>query len=189
MTAGPRERLVMSAIELVRRKGVAGTGLTELLEHSGAARRSIYQHFPHGKAELIEVSTRTAGEFMTARLAALVDGRPTADAMRAFVEQWKGVIAGSGYESGCPVVGAALGRSEAPGAADEAGTAIADWERVLTASLRRDGADDAIAESLATLAISSIEGAVMLSLAGQSTDPLDRVSGHLVELIERHTGT
>lgn len=184
--AGPRDRLVTSAIELVRRKGVAGTGLTELLEHSGAARRSIYQHFPDGKAELIETSTRAAGEFMTARLAALVDAQPTADALRAFVGQWKELIADSGHESGCPVVGAALGRSDAPGAADAAGAAFADWARVLAASLRRDGVADGAAESLATLAVSSIEGAIVLSLAGRSTKPLDQVCGHVVELIERH---
>ena len=51
MPPGPRERLIASAIDLVRARGVDGTGLAELLEHSGTARRSIYQHFPGGKAE------------------------------------------------------------------------------------------------------------------------------------------
>lgn len=188
MTAGPRERLVASAIELVRRRGVAGTGLTELLERSGAARRSIYQHFPRGKAELIEVSTRTAGELMTARLAALTSEHGTAAALRVFVGQWKRDIADSGYESGCPVFGAALGRSEAPGAADAAGTVFADWEQVLAASLRRESVGEEAAESLATLVVSAIEGSIVLSLAGRSTDPLDKVCGHLVELVESHAG-
>ena len=43
MTA--RERLIVSAIELLRRNGVAGTGLAALLEHSGTARRSVYVNF------------------------------------------------------------------------------------------------------------------------------------------------
>ena len=51
MTA--RERLIASAIELLRRNGVAGTGLAQLLEHSGTARRSVYVNFPGGKSELV----------------------------------------------------------------------------------------------------------------------------------------
>ncbi|WP_372442056.1 TetR/AcrR family transcriptional regulator [Nocardioides limicola] len=60
----PRERLLRSSIALVRAHGVEGTGLTELLERSGTARRSIYQHFPGGKDELIAASTRAAGSWM-----------------------------------------------------------------------------------------------------------------------------
>src|SRR5258706_426767 len=51
MTA--RERLIASAIEMLRRHGVAGTGLAELLENSGTARRSVYVNFPGGKSELM----------------------------------------------------------------------------------------------------------------------------------------
>jgi AcrR family transcriptional regulator len=64
MTSRPRERLVSTAIELVRKHGVEGTGLAELLERSNTARRSIYQHFPKGKLELIEASTYAAGDWI-----------------------------------------------------------------------------------------------------------------------------
>ena len=64
MTAGPRERLIDSTIALIRRRGVHATGLTDLLNHSGTARQSIYQHFPGGKAELVEHATKEAGRQM-----------------------------------------------------------------------------------------------------------------------------
>ncbi|MCP9625448.1 TetR/AcrR family transcriptional regulator, partial [Nocardia otitidiscaviarum] len=54
MSAGPRDRLIESAIELVREQGVHGAGLSALLDRSRASRNSLYQHFPEGKGELVE---------------------------------------------------------------------------------------------------------------------------------------
>jgi hypothetical protein len=48
------------------------------------------------------------------------------------------------------------------------------------------GADPDKAHSLATLAIAAIEGAVLIALASGSTDALDDVGRHLVEVIQLH---
>src|SRR6478609_753257 len=63
----PRERLLDATITSLRRHGVQGTGIAELLSSSGTARQSIYQHFPGGKAELVAAATRRAGDFMARR--------------------------------------------------------------------------------------------------------------------------
>jgi TetR/AcrR family transcriptional regulator, lmrAB and yxaGH operons repressor len=70
---GPRERLVASAIELVRERGVDATGVAELLDHSQTARGSIYKHFPGGKSELVTASTKEAGEQMRLGLRQLAE--------------------------------------------------------------------------------------------------------------------
>ncbi|MGL5445276.1 MAG: TetR family transcriptional regulator, partial [[Mycobacterium] stephanolepidis] len=44
VTPGPRQRLIDSAIAMMRERGVYGTGLADLLKRSGTARNSIYQH-------------------------------------------------------------------------------------------------------------------------------------------------
>ncbi|CAM3217738.1 TetR family transcriptional regulator [Mycobacterium intermedium] len=181
MTA--RERLIGSAIELLRRHGVAGTGLAELLEHSGTARRSVYVNFPGGKSELMAEATRTAGRLIDPTLAdfaADCDGRQS---LAAFVEGWKEALRSSEYTAGCPIVAAALGRTESPAAADAAGEVFADWQNALADRLRAQGVGPDDAESLATTIVAAVEGAVVLCLAAKSTEPMDRTVRMLDQLI------
>ena len=56
-----RDALIASVTGLVRRRGVAGTGLKALLEDSGVARRSVYLNFPGGTPkELVEAIEKTS---------------------------------------------------------------------------------------------------------------------------------
>ena len=180
MTA--RERLIGSAIDLLCRKGVAGAGLAELLEHSGTARRSLYVNFPGGKSELMTEATRTAGQLFHTTLSGT--GR---ESLAAFVESWKVALRSSDFSAGCPIVAAALGRSESPSAADAAGEAFASWQAKIAGHLRADGAADDRAEALATTVVAAVEGAVILCLASRSTEPLDRTVKMLDGLISHHT--
>ena len=104
------------------------------------------------------------------------------------VDSWKETLRSSGYNAGCPVVAAALGRNEAPSAADAAGEVFAGWQAMIARRLRLEGADTAVAQSLATTIVAAVEGAVSLCLAAQSTNPLDQTVRMLDTLIVEHTG-
>lgn len=179
-----RERLIGSAIELLRRNGVAGTGVAELLEHSGTARRSVYVNFPGGKSELLTEATRAAGRHLDATLSAPV-GRGLAP-LAAFAQAWKESLRSSDYTAGCPIVAAALGRTESPSAADAAGEVFTEWRTTLAERLGAQGVEKDEAESLATTIVAAVEGAVILCLADQSTDPLDRTVHMLDRLVAQH---
>lgn len=181
MTA--REALIVSVTGLIQRRGVAGTGLKALLEDSGVARRTVYLNFPGGKEELVTEAVRVAGEALTAVIRST--DRDPAQAIQAFVDQWKTTLRESQLQAGCPIVAAILGRAEAPGAARAAAGAVNEWQSILADRLLRSGAERDDARSLATLTIAAIEGAVIMALAAQSTDALDDVGRHLVELISR----
>lgn len=183
-----RDALIASITGLVRRRGVAGTGLSALLEDSGVARRTVYLNFPGGKAELVTEATRVAGQGLTAVLRSAADGDPV-QAVQNFVDQWKVQLRTSQMEAGCPIVAAILGRAEAPAAAQAAAEAIGDWQTILTDQLVSSGTDDDNAHSLATMAIAAIEGAVIIALATQSTEALDDVGRHLIEVTKLHLPT
>ena len=186
MTA--RDRLIGSAIELLRRNGVAGTGLAELLEHSGTARRSVYVNFPGGKSELMAEATRTAGRLMDPTLAGLAPDGNGRMSLAGFAESWKGELRSSDYAAGCPIVAAALGRTESSSAADAAGEVFHEWQKMLAGRLNAEGVGAQEAESLATTIVAAVEGAVILCLAERSTEPLDRTVRMLDQLIAQHTG-
>ncbi|MDP7701150.1 TetR/AcrR family transcriptional regulator [Mycobacterium sp. TY815] len=182
MTA--RERLIDSAIDLMRRHGVAGTGLAELLQHSGTARRSIYVNFPGGKSELMAEATRAAGGLLDSTLEAWPDG-DVRESLAAFVGSWKHTLRSTDYTAGCPVVAAALGRTESAEAADAAGEVFTMWQKVIGERLRSQGREAGESEALATTIVAAIEGAVILCLAARSTDPLDRTARVLQDLVGR----
>ncbi|MGB6244482.1 TetR/AcrR family transcriptional regulator, partial [Gordonia sp. (in: high G+C Gram-positive bacteria)] len=115
-----RDRLLMSAITLLRSKGADGFGMSELMAHSGVARRSMYQHFPEGKAELLEAATAEAGRFAGALLARALADMPTVAGLTAVAEQWKRILVDSDYDLGCPLVAAATAAAEYPAAAHRA---------------------------------------------------------------------
>ncbi len=176
MTAGPRERLIDSTIALIRRRGVHATGLTDLLNHSSTARQSIYQHFPGGKAELVEQATKEAGRQMVALLDTFEDDPLTM--VDSLIGWWEKELDSSGYTSGCPVVAAALAPSPA------AGRVFSAWENRFTGVLVRAGLAQPAATSLATFTLSALEGAIVLSRAATSTRPLDDVRTQLTVLLK-----
>lgn len=181
-----RDRLTSATATLMQRHGVAGTGIAEILATSGVTRRSIYLNFPGGKAELVAAATRSAGDEMTALMREYV-AQP--DPVGSFTRMWSEVLVGTDFEGGCPIVAAASGRDESPEAAGTAAEVFAEWAQLLAERLTDDGVKPAVAQSLSTTIVASIEGAVILSRAARSTEPLEQVSHHLEELIDQHRPT
>ncbi|MFD4785369.1 TetR/AcrR family transcriptional regulator [Rhodococcus qingshengii] len=119
----PRDRLISTTIDLIRRCGVSGVTVTELLSQSDTARQSIYTHFPRGKNELIEVASRAAGMWITSTVEVLCSA-PLAEALGAFVDYWKSLIESSDFTAGCPIAAASFGGHEVPGAVNAASLAF-----------------------------------------------------------------
>ncbi len=178
-----RERLITSAIALIRSVGVAGASVSALLDHSGLARRTLYLNFPGGKPELVEAATDAAGAELTASIQNCMAEADPAQAVAAFMRMWEAMLADSDYTAGCPIVAATLGRSQAPAAADAAAAAFRKWEGMLTELIRESGVERSAAADLATTAVAAVEGAVIMSVAQRSPTPLRRTNRVLSTLI------
>jgi TetR/AcrR family transcriptional regulator, lmrAB and yxaGH operons repressor len=178
-----RERLITSAIALIRSVGVAGASVSALLNHAGLARRTLYLNFPGGKPELVEAAVDAAGAELTASIqSCMVDADP-AQALAAFTQIWEAMLTDSDYSAGCPIVAATLGRAEAPAAADAAAAAFRKWEGLLTQLIREAGVERSAAADLATTAVAAVEGAVIMSVAQRSPTPLRRANRVLSTLL------
>ncbi|MBY8858356.1 TetR/AcrR family transcriptional regulator [Nocardia sp. CA2R105] len=184
---GVRDRLIEGAIDLIRRNGVAGTGIAQLLQCSGVSRRSIYLNFPSGKSELVAEATRSAGRAYSALMRSVAASSDMATCLAAFPALWRDTVIDSDFTAGCPIVAAALGRADAPEAADAAGETFADWESILAERLRAERIAPELARSLATTIIAAVEGAVVMSLATRSPAPLERVAAQMSTLVAHHT--
>ena len=56
-----RDRIVRSAAELVRERGVHGVGLRQIVAHANGPRGSLQRYFPGGKTQLIIEALNLAG--------------------------------------------------------------------------------------------------------------------------------
>ena len=178
-----RERMIQSAALLFRERGIEGTSFSDVLEHSGAPRGSIYHHFPAGKSQLAEEATRFAGDFIAAGLvAALADDDPLA-AIRAFTASWLHLLRSGDFAAGCPVVAAAVEGDRTPGARDAAGAAFAGWEGLLAGAMERRGTAPERARSVASLVVAAIEGGIVMARAQRSTEPLERVAAEIERVV------
>lgn len=183
-----RERMIRSAALLVRERGIEATSFSDVLAASGAPRGSIYHHFPAGKSQLIAEATEWSGSTIATGLErALAGGDPVA-AMHAFIATWRGVLADSDFDAGCPVVAASVESAANPGAREAAAAAFNAWNDALAEALERAGADTDRAKSLATLIVAAVEGAIVQCRALRSLDPLDRVEAELTATVAGATG-
>lgn len=180
-----RARLVSAAGELLQRQGYHATGLSQIVEESGAPRGSLYFHFPGGKEELAIAALRESGEAWRARIEAAVDGAPDLGAAvgavcRLFADELKA----SNWKLGCPLATVALEVAETNEPVREVCAAHFEaWEASIASRLRAAGMHEAMARPVATFALSALEGALLLARTQRSTQPLEMVSDMLQSLI------
>jgi AcrR family transcriptional regulator len=178
-----RERMIQSAALLFRSQGIEGTSFSDVLEHSGAPRGSIYHHFPGGKSQLAEEATRYAGDFIAAGLVtALADNDPLA-AVRAFTASWLDILRRADFAAGCPVVAAAVEGDRAPGAREAASAAFSRWEELIASGVERHGTPPERARSIGSLVVAAIEGGIVMARAQRSTEPLERVAAEVERVV------
>ena len=172
-----RERMIRSAEVLFGERGFAATGLRDVVAHSSTPRGSIYHHIPGGKAELAHAVLERAGEAATAAFTG-DDGDPVA-MLHACLEGWRRALAETDYRAGSAILAIALEPDEQTGARDAAAAAFTRWADAFAATLQASGVRRKKSARLATLAVASIEGAVVMSRARGDTQPLDAVEREL----------
>ncbi|GAB7070926.1 TetR/AcrR family transcriptional regulator [Mycobacterium hodleri] len=181
-----RDALIYSTIDLMRRHGVAGTGIAAITEHSQVSRRTVYNTFPDGKTELVRQAAQVAGVFIGDQIARALELPTPQQSLIAFISQWKEVVAGSDFAAGCPIAAAGVARSSEPEIADTAGETFTRWQLAISDSLHRHGLPTTTALQLSNTVLAAVEGAVIMAIAQRSLTPLDDVHSQLDVLLAHH---
>lgn len=169
-----RQRMVTSAALLIRERGIAGTSIAGVLEHSGSPRGSVGFHFPGGRTELLSDALRWVGGLVSARLRQGVEhGVAPLDLYRGICEHYRQQLATTDYAAGCPI-GAAAQEAFADADLGPVVTEIVnEWAALLGEALTRAGRDPAEAADIALLCIGAMEGAIMMARVARSPKPID----------------
>ncbi|WP_329323400.1 MULTISPECIES: TetR/AcrR family transcriptional regulator [unclassified Streptomyces] len=185
---GPRERMVFSAAQLIRREGVAAAGMREVAARARAPRGSLQHYFPGGKEQLVNEAVGWAGRYAGNRvarfLAALPDPTPSG-LFAGMVGQWTEEYRTAGFAGGCPVAAATVDRAESAVSTREAAAdAFSAWAGAVSRALVDMGVPVGRAGALATLMISALEGAILVARAERDVRALTVVSEELGPLLD-----
>jgi AcrR family transcriptional regulator len=169
-----RARLVRSAIEQFRRRGVIG--VADVCAGAGVTKGTFGHHFPGGKDELIAAVTATNGSDVRLMLERRTAGdRPLPDLVRDFFAGYAQVMRERGTDYGCPVVAGVVDASaDSILARRAAAAAFRSW----TEQLAERCPDD-----VAVLVIATLEGAILLARAEDDPAVLERAGTTLAGLL------
>jgi len=174
-------------LELIQTNGYSGTGLNAVIDHASAPKGSVYFHFPDGKEGLGVAAVELAEKQFEALIAeAAASGGGAAETARAVIGALATIVGDSDFRLGCPVSVVTLEMgAESERLRQACAAAFAAWVAPTAALLEADGLDADEARSLATVVVSTIEGAVIVSRAMRSTHPLSSAADVVAEIIDQ----
>jgi TetR/AcrR family transcriptional regulator, lmrAB and yxaGH operons repressor len=181
-----KDRMIAAARRLFREHGYLGTALSDVVTESAAPRGSIYFHFPGGKEELAgEVTLLHAGDHIAHINRAAAATSTAGQLIEAFIGRIRDELTSSNYREGCAMAPIVI---ESTPASDQLSDAtrrgFQDIIATLAARLTEKNVPHSRATQLATHALSSVEGALILSRALRNPEPFDLAIAQLAVIAD-----
>jgi TetR/AcrR family transcriptional repressor of lmrAB and yxaGH operons len=181
-----REVFVERTRDLLNQQAGADVSLSTVLGACGANKGSLYHFFPDGKDELVLAAIESQASLAISMNQKLVaESTSTSEAVLGLLDILAKEMDASNYSLCMPfsAVGAIAG-----GASEELRVAcmeaLSKLEALFAKGLRRDGLRTKASRTLASLIISTIEGALLQSRARKSSEPLRNAAGYLGDFIQ-----
>jgi TetR/AcrR family transcriptional regulator, lmrAB and yxaGH operons repressor len=171
-----RARMVQSAATLIRERGIHGTGLREVVAHSGGPRGSLGRFFPGGKTQLVTEAIDVALVDLFGDLERrLGDAETFPEAINVIVTPWRRLLVDHDFALGCPLAATICDVADNDSLRTHVSESFAWWRGPVGDAYVRFGAPPAEAEAHATVLVAALEGALILARAQRSIEPLDTV--------------
>jgi TetR/AcrR family transcriptional repressor of lmrAB and yxaGH operons len=182
---GTRERLIAAMTDALRRRGLHGMGLNELLAQAGAPKGVLYHHFPGGKTELAIAAIDDVMNRMLSGLDKLLTQVPDpVDALRHWMTGATARLRDTGFECGCPLATVALESTpDDPQLRAALAQAFARMRERIAQALEQAGEPRESAQGLAALIVATYEGGLLQARVAQSTQPIEQATHTLLSLL------
>jgi TetR/AcrR family transcriptional regulator, lmrAB and yxaGH operons repressor len=184
---GPRDRMIEAAITLMRRSGLSGAGINEIVRESGAPKGSVYHFFPDGKqqiaADALSVNARRVLDFIGASLAARAE---PGDKVKALFNAFARRLEEGDFRHSCAAGTVCLDlERDLEGLRIAIATSFSGWVELIAGHFTfRDARR---ARSFAGLVVTAIEGAYIRGRAERSSRAFREAGLWLAELAERES--
>ena len=178
-----RDRMLETAIDLMRGFGLAGAGINDIVRESGAPKGSVYHFFPGGKAQIAEEALAVYAERVRDFLAAaLARGDSPPEKVRALFDAFARRVREGGFRRSCAVgaVSLDLGSADLDGLQPQVAAIFSTWTDTIAAAF--DLGSPARTRAFAGLLLTTIEGAYVRARAERSARPFTEAGDWLAGL-------
>ena len=183
-----RQEIIRKAAPIFNQRGYDGAALSDLMRATGLEKGGIYRHFTSKEALAAEAFDYAWRETFDSRIHDLKSIPNSVDRLKQLVANFverRGAIPG-----GCPLLNTAIDTDDGNSVLRErARMALRGWRSYLTSMIRggikaREIRARVDAKKLATLIISSLEGAIMVYRLERNEESLRAVQAHLDNYFE-----
>lgn len=182
-----RQRLLETAVTLMRQTGLSGAGINEIVRNSGAPKGSVYHYFPGGKAQIVEEGLATYSKRVVAFINAnLSSKRKPGEKVKALFNAFAERIEQGEFRHSCPAGTVCLDLDAQFENLRFAVTSAFD-QYMMAIAAHFPFKSRARAKSFAGLVLTTIEGAYIRGRADRSSKPFREAGTWLAELVERET--
>ena len=179
-----RERLLHAAIALMRRSGLSGAGINEIVRESGAPKGSVYHFFPEGKQQIVAEALRIyAARVVDFMDAALASRRAPGKKVLALFDAYAARLEEGRFAHSCPS-GTVCLDLEAEMEALRLVVAGTFDRYIDTIAAHFDFRNAARSRAFAGLVLTAIQGAYIRGRALKSADPFTEAGAWLAQLAE-----
>ncbi len=180
-----KARIVHQAAELFNRKGYAGSSIADVMQATGLKKGGIYNHFK-SKDELALAAFDYAVNLMSKEVwQAVKTKRNAIERLQALASAYLIYIDKPPIAGGCPILNTAIEADDLDSPLrDRALAAINSWRglivRIIQKGIRKQEVRSTVeADTVATIIICTIEGAIMMSQLEKNPIHLQRAIAHL----------
>jgi TetR/AcrR family transcriptional repressor of nem operon len=180
-----REMILQRSAQVFNRKGYFGTSLTDIMQATGLEKGGIYNYF-RSKDDLALQTFDYSVDRLREEFAAAIKGKYKAiERLQAIMDVFRKMPDGYPIEGGCPVLNTTIEADYThPALRQRARQAMQEWHdfirRIVERGIERgEICSEADPNAIATLLISSLEGAIALTTLYNDTIHMRRVVDHL----------
>lgn len=188
--AETKQAILEQAAQVFSVRGYFGASMDDLLKATKLTKGGIYNHFA-SKEDLALEAFDYAVSLYRARFKALAEGkRNTRDRLLVFPQFFCDVVDHPVLRGGCPVLNTAVESDDTnPALRTRAQMACDEWRRFIVRTVTRgmelgDVRPDTDPQTVASIMIASVEGAMMLIKLYDDNKHMYRAADHLAVYIE-----
>jgi TetR/AcrR family transcriptional repressor of nem operon len=186
-----QQMIVARAAQLFNRQGYFGSSIEDLMNETGLKKGGIYNHF-RSKDELALAAFDYAVEVIWQCVEEEMKDRPNqVDRLQGMLAAYQRIIEDPPIKGGCPVLNTAIESDDThPALRERARGALTRWRTWIQRRVTRgieagEVRPEVDSDLLATLLISMIEGAIMMSKAYDDPVHIRRAVQYLSDYLER----
>lgn len=164
-----KQHIIQISAELFNRQGYSGSSMNDMIAATGIKKGGLYRHFGSKEEIALEGFNYAAGIIGSAFTQAVEQEESASGRLLAFFKVYEDVVHNPPFPGGCPLLNMAVESDDTNPKlrqrAHQSMTEVLDWmKRIIEEGIHSgEFRSDVDADSLATFALSLLEGGIMMS--------------------------